>query len=247
MSDAPQIQIQRTSGPLEGTYETYYYVNNAYFYDESLADTDCEGDTFIPGWCDGGGVFAMEGQSETDYGELTPGVSVWFKDPGNLEPDRIAQTAGQVIAEDVTVDCPVGFRLRAPAFPLVININDKSSITFSGQNESAEIDWDLDGEAFTASFVHDAPQIQIQRTSGPLEGTYETYYYVNNAYFYDESLADTDCEGDTFIPGWCDGGGVFAMEGQSETDFGNVPVNGAFWTKGTTGSFTMTLKAPGLR
>ena len=110
------------------------------------------------------------------------------------------------------------------------------------------IDWDADGAAFTASFANDAPHIQIQRTSGDLEGTYELYYYVNNAYYYDESLADTECEGDTFIPGWCDVGGVYAMEGQSE-DFGeltpgvSVPRNHSIITKTSKAMLSIVLKS----
>ena len=235
---APQVQVQIISGAAEGAYRTYYYINNAYVGDDP--DT---GDIITKaGWCDASGVY-VDGIADTDGdGSITPGVSVWFKDPSVVEATPVTGS-GAVPSEDVTINCPDKFRLRAPGFPVVLNINNTEEVQFIDIDGSIEVDWVAigDGDKEIEEYFAIAPQIQVQITSGAAEGAYRTYYYIKNAYVGDDP--DT---GDLITrAGWCDASGVY-VDGIAETDGdGKVPVNGAFWTKASADHpFTMKLIAP---
>ena len=220
-ASAPQIQVQIISGAAEGNYHTYYYINNAY-----VGDDPETGDIITKaGWCDANGAY-VDGVAETSGdGSLIPGVSVWFKDPGVADATPVTP-AGQVPTEDVTITCPASFRLRAPAFPVELNINNTNQV---------ECDEEIE------TYFANAPQIQVQIMSGAAEGNYHTYYYIKNAYVGDDpETGDLITKG-----GWCDANGAY-VDGVAETSGdGKVPVNGAFWTKATAGNpFTMKLIAP---
>ena len=188
VTTAAQIQI-----PFDGAYKTYYYLNDGY-------DLVKDDGTTAPGWCDGAGNLVDA--------EFTPGVAVWFK---SVPADGSATVAGAV--SDVsykTVDCPIGFALRANTFPVTVELNT-SAITSEdivGANYDDE-----------SQFVNTAPQIQI-----PYDGAYRTYYYLNDGY-------DLVKDDGTTAPGWCDGAGNLVNT--------TIPAGQGFWTKGVTGTFTL--------
>ena len=190
-ASAPQIQVQMISGAAEGGYNTYYYVNNAY-----VGDDPETGDIITKaGWCDANGAY-VDGVAETSGdGSLIPGVSVWFKDPGVADATPVTP-AGQVPTEDVTITCPASFRLRAPAFPVELNINNTNQVEFIGIDGSVEVDWVKigDGDEEIETYFANAPQIQVQIMSGAAEGGYNTYYYIKNAYVGDDPEIVADAE-----------------------------------------------------
>ena len=137
-------------------------------------------------------------------------------------------------------DMPQEFRLIGVPFEATdgtANINKVMPY-----QSAIEIDWETeDDEEFVASFQPVAPQIQLQRVEddavGP-EGTYQTYWYVSNA-FFQWGEGDDDYN---FIPGWCDMGGTYADVEQTEDFPGVIGVNAGFWTKGVKSPFTMKFK-----
>ena len=221
MATAPQIQIQKA----DGNYTTYYYVNNALFLDAAGEVAQ------KPGWVDVFGILAtpenFAAELSSGDGVLTPGAAIWYKDPS--APGKLL-AAGAVIAEDVEIDCPAGFRLRANAFPMDLALNDASQVTFSGL---ADITADEEG-----AFMATAPQIQIQKA----DGNYTTYYYVNNALYLDDAGEVAQ------MPGWCDVFGILAtpenLAAELSVGDGIAPVAYGMWTKGVSKNFTMTFKAP---
>ena len=78
------------------------------------------------------------------------------------------------------------------------------------------VNWDED-----KVFTRTAAQVQI-----PFGAGYKTCYYLNDGWFDDGTE-----EGD-YAPGWCDGDGALV-----ET---TIPVAQGFWTKGVSGTFTLT-------
>ncbi|MDO5317475.1 MAG: hypothetical protein Q4G65_02515 [bacterium] len=142
--------------------------------------------------------------------EIVPGVAAWFK---SVPSDGFATVAGEVPADvSKSVACPEGFALRANAFPAEIPLNgDKmTSADIVGVDYGDGID-----------FVNTAAQIQVPSALG-----YNTYYYLNDGWYDDGSE-----EGATKA-GWCDSVGnlVDAV----------IPAGQGFWTKGTSGAFTLT-------
>ena len=229
--NAPQIQVQNISGANEGAYKVYYYTKNALTsFDEDTGDY-----TTQEGWCDNTGTLATPELSPDFDGSLIPGVSVWFKDPSGSGATVKTTTSGQVINDDIEITCPAAFRLRASAFPKVLALNDPDQVTFKGISNSASISWEgvMDGDD-PAEYLAAAPQIQVQLPNG----SYKVYYYTANALTsFDEDTGDY-----TTQAGWCDNNGSLATPEISPEFDGTVPVCGAFWAKGTTGGFTMTLK-----
>ena len=215
---APQMQVQIVGGTSDGTYQTWYYITNAYYEDPETGEV-----SYIPGWASGAtGAYATTG-------ETIPGVAVWFKDSDN--DDKTLTTLGGVIDDTVEITCKEAFRLRAPAYPAELDINS-GKMTFNEDfDTTAEADWTAQRPARrmdTAKLT--APQIQIQVIGGASDGTYQTYYYINNAYYEDPGTGEV-----SYIPGWATGTtGAYAGDAI-------VPVNGAFWIKGTTSDFTLTL------
>lgn len=223
---APHIQVQKANG----SYDYYYYVKDAWYG----CDED-DNDLFKPGWADSNGVLATpelkkSGDAVAD-GEVTAGASVWFKDQGaDSDPDM--QTKGAVIADDVDIDVPEVFRLRAGGHPIDFNLNDATKVVFSGMPVAYANSDDPDYETKAA-------HIQVQKANG----SYEYYYYVQDAWYG----CDED-DNDLFKPGWCDSNGVLATpelkeSGDAVAD-GMVLANAAFWARGTTGQFHIKFLNP---
>ena len=218
-STAPQIQIQKS----DGTYSTYYFLADAWYAEDS----------YKPGWCDKLGTLATpalfaSGAAELD-GESVPGQAVWFKDPG-AAADVNLLSSGQVIADDVTISCPSEFRLRASALPIALELNS-DDVVYSNMSEVYYSD--PDAQTGVCSWWSTAPQIQVQKA----DGTYDTYYYLQDAWYAEDS----------YKPGWCDKLGTLVTpalyaSGAAELD-GVVPAGGGFWAKGVSQSFTITFKA----
>ena len=141
--------------------------------------------------------------------ELTPGVAVWFK---SVPGDAVATFAGAVPESDeATVTCPASFALRANIFPVSVALNGAGMVS----SDIVGVDWD-EGNAFRDT----ASQIQV-----PVTGGYDVYYYLNDGW-YDDGSTDG-----AYKAGWCDGDGsiVDAV----------IPAAQGFWTKGTSGSFSL--------
>ena len=188
MTTAAQIQV-----PVTGGYTTYYYLNDGY-------DLVKDDGTTAPGWCDGEGNLVQD--------EFTPGVAAWYK---SVPSDGTATIAGAVSSESSkTVDCPIGFALRANTFPVTVTLN---TATMTSDN--------IVGVDFDDSYVFmtTAPQIQV-----PVTGGYTTYYYLNDGY-------DLEKDDGTTAAGWCDGEGNLSNA--------KIPAGQGFWTKGVTGEFTL--------
>ena len=142
--------------------------------------------------------------------EVTPGEAFWFK---SVPGDAIPTIAGAVSEENVkSIDCPKGFSLRANAFPMTVALN--SSNIGSDDIVGVDFDWDL-------AFQNTATQVQIPNASGSLT----TYYYLNDG-SYDDSTEEGGIKA-----GWCDGDG-FIVDAI-------IPAMQGFWTKGTSGAFTL--------
>ena len=219
---APQVQIQKAA---TGGYDIYYYVGNARYRNEQSQVA------YKPGWCNSNGAFADAANGGTLPGTLTPGASVWFKDSTNETP--VVTTSGQVIAKDIEISCPAGFRCRAPAFPKEFNLNE-AGVSYEGIDDTIMIDWTASAVDRPGTFQPYAPQIQIQKAA---TGGYDIYYYVGNARYRNEQSQVA------YKPGWCNANGAFADAANGGTLPGNVPVNGAFWTKGVSKAFTMKFTA----
>ena len=219
---APQIQIQQMA---TGGYDIYYFVGNARYRDSAGKAA------YKPGWCNKNGALADAANGGTLPGTLTPGASVWFKDSTNENP--VVTSAGQVISKDVEISCPADFRCRAPAFPKEFNLNE-AGVSYEGIDATIMIDWSASTQQRPASFTPYAPQIQIQQSAS---GGYDIYYYVGNARYRDEQGKAA------YKPGWCNKNGALADTANGGTLPGNVPVNGAFWTKGVSKAFTMKFTA----
>ena len=188
MTTAAQIQV-----PYDGAYKTYYYLNGGY-------DLEKDDGTTAAGWCDGLGNLVDD--------EFTPGVAAWFK---SVPSDGSATVAGAVSEESYkTVDCPVGFALRANTFPITITLN---SATMTSEN-IVGVDYD-DADVWMTT----APQIQV-----PYDGAYKTYYYLNDGF-------DLEKDDGTTAAGWCDGLGNLVGD--------TIDAGQGFWTKGVTGAFTL--------
>ena len=137
-------------------------------------------------------------------------------------------------------DMPQEFRLIGVPFEATdgtANINKVMPY-----QSAVEIDWEAEtDEAFYASFKPLAPHIQRQRVEDDAmgnEGTYQLYWYVDNAFFV---YGDGD-DDYRLIPGWCDASGAYADPEQSPDYPGIIGVNAGFWTKGVSSPFTMKFK-----
>ena len=187
---AAQIQIPSASGG----YTTYRYLNDGY-------DLEKDDGTTAAGWCD------VDGNLVND--EFTSGVAAWFK---SVPTTGTATISGAVSEESAkTIDCPIGFALRANVFPVSVTLNtsDMTSADIVG------VDYD-DGNVWWAT----APQIQVPSASGG----YTTYRYLNDGY-------DLEKDDGTTAAGWCD------VDGNLVSD--TIPAGQGFWTKGVTGAFTL--------
>ena len=233
---SPQIQIQIVSSDpkKDGTYETYYYVSNA----KVAEGPDKTHPVTEPGWCNANGYKADPKLLANLNGVVTPGVSIWFKDPEHEVPSVTEN--GEVPTKKVTVDCAGAgeFRLRAPAFPKATCIND---LVFEGLDGSGVLDWTKSrATQILAPVTGTAPQIQIQIISDDpkKDGTYETYYYVSNA----KVAEGPDKSHPVTEMGWCNANGYKADPAIVANLNGTIPVTGAFWVKsGPTGeAFTIT-------
>ena len=128
-------------------------------------------------------------------------------------PGNAATTVAGAVPDDSSVDvsCPAVFALRANAFPMAITIN---SAAMTSANIVGVV-YDDNNDFWTT-----APQIQVPSANG-----YDTYFYLTDGW-YDDNGADG------YKPGWCDAAGVLVDS--------VIPVAQGFWTKGTTGAFTLT-------
>lgn len=236
--NAPQVQVQITSGPRESTYSRYYYVSNAYAGD----DPKTEEAIYKEGWCDQNGQYVGSDPDADDLGELTPGVSVWIKNPRQTSGYNNT-IAGAVNMDYFDIDCPATFRLRASRRPVVCNLNDSTTIAFSGLATGSSINWsevlDDDNPTDPTDYLGSAPQIQVQIMSGARESTYSRYYYCQNAYAGDDPITEEAI----YKAGWCDQNGQYAGSDPDADDLGLIPVGAGFWTKGGTGSFKMIFPA----
>ena len=170
---AAQIQVPNA----QGAYTTYRYLNDGYYEDENGAEA------YKPGWCDMGGNLVND--------EFTAGVAQWLK---SVQDSSSAIVSGGVSdAAKVDVSCPVGFALRADAFPVnaTLNTDAIASADITGS------DYDDEGVWKTT-----APQIQVPNA----QGAYTTYRYLNDGYYEDENGAEA------YKPGWCDMGGNLVSE-----------------------------------
>jgi len=185
---AAQIQVPSASG-----YTTYFYLNDGY-------DLIKDDGTTAAGWCDVGGNLVED--------EFTPGVAAWFK---SVPGDGSATVAGAVSdAGYKTVDCPIGFALRANTFPISVTLNS----TAMTSDDIVGVDYDDENTWRTT-----APQIQVPSATG-----YTTYFYLNDGY-------DLVKDDGTTAAGWCDVGGNLVSD--------TIPAGQGFWTKGVTGGFTL--------
>jgi hypothetical protein len=188
---AAQIQIPDGSG-----YTTYYYLNDAWYADGS------SGGATKPGWADMGGNLV-------DI-DVTPGVAMWFKCPTSVATPTVA---GAVSGDaQKSIDCPIGFALRANTYPIAITLNG----TQMTSADLVGVDFD-----YGLLFKKTAAQLQVPAGTG-----YTTYYYLNDAWY-----ADGTTSGAT-KPGWADAKGDLVSE--------TIPAMQGFWTKGVSGAFTLT-------
>lgn len=133
--------------------------------------------------------------------------------------------AGQVPSENVTIDAPATFALRANSFPVQFDLNDAAMVEYTGL-AAGQYD-----DAF--AFRTTAPQIQVPNANG----TYDIYYYLQDGFYID----DNGNEGEK--PGWCDMYGTIAgNDAAGAVVSGVVPAGVGFWTKGVGGSFSITFK-----
>jgi len=132
----------------------------------------------------------------------------------SIPGDATATVAGAVPEESSkTVDCPESFSLRANVFPIAITLNTDDMTS----PDIVGVDYD-DEDAWMAT----AAQIQV-----PSENGYTTYRYLNDGY-------DLEKDDGTTAPGWCDGSGNLVKD--------VIPAGQGFWTKGTSGAFTLNFK-----
>ena len=128
--------------------------------------------------------------------------------------DATINVSGAVSSDDsADVSCPATFALRSNVFPMAVGVNTEKM----SSADIVGVNYDS-AEAFMAT----APQVQIPAAAG-----YTTLYYLNDGW-YDDNGADG------FKAGWCDSNGVLVDT--------VVPAAQGFWTKGVTGSFTLTFK-----
>ncbi len=211
---APHIQVPNA----KGTYDLYYYLTDGFYIDED--DNEAE----KPGWCDNNGTIAgntAAGAAVT--GELIPGVAIWAK---MVQATEGMNQAGQVPSENVTITAPATFALRANSYPVEFNLNDTAAVEFAGLTPGSYAEQGAD-------FVKYAPHIQVPNA----KGTYDLYYYLSDGFYIDED--GNECE----KPGWCDNNGTIAgNEAAGAAVSGIVPAGVGFWTKGVSGTFTMTFK-----
>ena len=215
-STATQIQIPNSEG-----YDILYYISGAYDYDESTGG-DVEDKI---GWADKYGNYVGGKYDETELkGAIPTGLAFWYK---NLNGDTDWTHSGAVPSTDKPkrVDFPNNtFCLRSNPYPVNFNINDAKV----DSTEIEPVDYDDDG-----MFKKTATQIQIPNT----KGGYDTIYYINGAYDYDEKSGQ-DVDDKT---GWSDGAGNYVGGAYDETDLkGIVPVMQGFWVKGVKGASAIT-------
>lgn len=188
---AAQIQIPDGSG-----YTTYYYLNDAWYADGS------SGGAMKPGWADLNGNLVDV--------DVTPGVAMWFKCPTAATTPTVA---GAVSGDaQKSIDCPIGFALRANTYPIAITLNG----TQMTSADLVGVDFD-----YGLLFKKTAAQIQVPNGTG-----YTTYYYLNDAYYRDEA------GNGVMKPGWADLNGNLVES--------VIPAMQGFWTKGVSGAFTLT-------
>ena len=192
MTLAAQIQVPNTTGG----YTTYRYLVDGY-------DKEKNDGTTAPGWCDDYGNLVKEV-------ELVSMVGAWVKST----PDSADfMSKGMVSSADIKeIDCPVGFDLRASAFPVPIVLNS-----------SKMIEKDIIGAVYdeAGAWLATTPQIQVISA----DGGYKTYRYLVDGY-------DKEKNDGTTAPGWCDDYGNLVTDDVIGSSVG-------FWTKGVTGEFTL--------
>ena len=191
LTTAAQIQVPATTGG----YTTYRYLNDGWY------DNNGE-DAYKPGWCDAMGNIVDD--------EFTLCVAQWLK---SVQDSADANVSGAVSKDSsAEISCPVGFALRANAFPVAIALNSSamSSVDVKGVDYDSEDAW-----------LATAPQIQVPATTGG----YTTYRYLNDGWY------DNNGE-DAYKPGWCDAMGNIVED--------VIPAAQGFWTKGVQGEFTLT-------
>lgn len=191
LTTAAQIQVPNA----QGAYTTYRYLNDGY-------DLVKDDGTVAPGWCDVNGNLVDD--------EFTAGVAQWLK---SVQDSASALVSGGVSdAAKADISCPVGFALRANAFPVNTTLNTAAIASA----DIIGVDYDADDVWLTT-----APQIQVPNA----QGAYTTYRYLNDGY-------DLVKDDGTVAPGWCDVNGNLVSE--------VIPAAQGFWTKGVQGAFTLT-------
>ena len=191
LTTAAQIQVPSATG-----YAIYRYLNDGWY------DDGTEEGATKPGWCDVGGNLVDD--------EFTLCVAQWLK---SVQDSASANVAGAV-SEDSSaeISCPVGFALRASAFPIGISLNTAAMtcVDITGVDFDSEDAW-----------LNTAPQIQVPSANG-----YTIYRYLNDGWY------DDGTEEGATKPGWCDVGGNLVDD--------TIPAAQGFWTKGVQGAFTLT-------
>lgn len=146
LKTAPQVQILC----LDGTYNCYYYLNDALIDEES---GEC-----AEGWADYKGNYAEV--------VITAGTAFWLR---VVDGDGNNVVSGAVCGDDcVDVKVPKdAFKLVANAFPmpLALNGSNMECVDIKG------VEWDS-----KKGFLKTAPQIQIQNA----KGSYDIYYYLTD-------------------------------------------------------------------
>ena len=141
--------------------------------------------------------------------EFDEGAGFWLKSPSSAATPSIAGQVNE--ADTATVSCSSGFQLVANVFPMAITMNGASMTS----SDIKGVDFG-DGRAFLST----ATQMQVFNGVG-----YDFYYYLNDAWF-DNGTVDGDVKA-----GWADSAGNLVDN--------IIPAMAGFWTKGTSGAFTL--------
>ncbi len=197
MGTAPHIQVVKD----DGIPSMYYYLLDGYYENEAGEVA------YKPGWCDSFGNLVNL--------EATQGVGFWLKN-GSSNEETLLGTGSVFSKATAQVIAPANiFSINANVYPIDINLNDETKVTFP----------DIVGVNFDEAdlFMGTAPHIQVVKA----DGTPDMYYYLNDGY----------CEVDgkeTYKPGWCDSFGNLVDV--------KIAAQSGFWVKAASGAFTFNYK-----
>ena len=197
MGTAPHIQVVKD----DGIPNKYYYLLDGYYENEAGEES------YKPGWCDSFGNLVNL--------EATQGVGFWLKN-GSSNEETLLGTGSVFPKATAQVVAPANiFSINANVYPIAINLNDETQVTFP----------DIVGVNFDEAdlFMGTAPHIQVVKA----EGTREKYDYLKDGY------GEFDGK-ETYKPGWCDSFGNLVDV--------KIAAQSGFWVKATSGAFTFNYK-----